>query len=98
MGGEASALDKSRLFIQIPWTKSGFLSLLTYTLTGLFAKNVFAFYGLSYSDTSRVLEAALGPEKDLQRMQMHQVCVCVCVCVFVCVCVCAYACVLVFAH
>jgi hypothetical protein len=29
-------LDKSRIFIYIPWTKSGFLTFFTYTLTGLF--------------------------------------------------------------
>jgi hypothetical protein len=49
-----------RLFIYIPWTKSGFLTFFTYTLNGLFAKNVFAFYALSYSDTSQ----ALGNIKD----------------------------------
>jgi hypothetical protein len=29
-------LDKIRLFIYIPWTKYGLLTLFTYTLTGLF--------------------------------------------------------------
>jgi hypothetical protein len=38
-------LHKIRLFIYIPWSKSGLL-------TGLFGNNVFSFYGLSYSDTS----------------------------------------------
>jgi hypothetical protein len=46
-------LDKRRLFIYSPWTKSGLLliysPLFTYTLTGLFANNVFSFYALSYS-------------------------------------------------
>jgi hypothetical protein len=35
-------LDKIRLFIYSPWTKSGLLT---------FANNVFSFYGLSYSMT-----------------------------------------------
>jgi hypothetical protein len=52
-----------RLFIYIPWTKSGLLTLFTYTLTGLFANNVFSFYGLSYSDTSQAqAESALQVE------------------------------------
>jgi hypothetical protein len=37
-------LDKMRLFIYIPWTKSEFLTLFTYTLTGLFANNVFFWF------------------------------------------------------
>jgi exportin-1 len=41
-----------RLFIYIPWTKSGLLTLFTYTLTGLFANNVFSFYDLSSSCAS----------------------------------------------
>jgi hypothetical protein len=49
---QVSELDKMRLFIYIPWTKSGLLTLFTYTLTGLFTNNVFSFYALSYSDTS----------------------------------------------
>jgi hypothetical protein len=48
-----SELHKICLFIYIPWTKSGLLTLFTYTLTGLFANNVFSFYGFSYSDTSQ---------------------------------------------
>jgi hypothetical protein len=35
----------------MPRTKSGLLTLFTYTLTSLFANNVFSFYGLSYSMT-----------------------------------------------
>jgi hypothetical protein len=48
-----SELDKCRIFIYIPWTKSGLFTLNTHTLTGLFAKNPFILYGLSYSDTSQ---------------------------------------------
>jgi hypothetical protein len=52
---QVSELHKIPLFIYIPWTKSGFLTYagFTYTLTGLFTNNVFSFYALSYSDTSR---------------------------------------------
>jgi hypothetical protein len=35
----------------MPRTKSGLLTFFTYTRTGLFANNVFSFYGLSYSMT-----------------------------------------------
>jgi hypothetical protein len=45
-------LHKMLLFIYIPCTKYGLLTLFTYTLTGLFTNNVFSFYALSYSDTS----------------------------------------------
>jgi hypothetical protein len=50
-GKQVSELHKMRLFIYIPWTKYGLLTLFTYTLTGLFINNVFSFYGLSYSMT-----------------------------------------------
>jgi hypothetical protein len=49
-------LHKRRLFIYIPWTKSGFLTLFTYSLTGLFANIVFSFYGLSNLDDMRPQE------------------------------------------
>jgi hypothetical protein len=43
-----SELHKMRLFIYIPWTKSGLLTLFTYTRTGLFAQRITCFPFMVY--------------------------------------------------
>jgi hypothetical protein len=58
-----------RIFIYIPWTKSGILTLFTYTRTGLFANKVFSFYGLSYSMTWHLSGRLWGDRGDLQAWQ-----------------------------